>query len=210
MSKVVTIVDYGIGNVLSVARAFEHCGAQPRISADPKVLLNSDYLVLPGVGAFADGMNELRGRNLVDSIEEFGKRGRPFLGICLGMQMMFDSTEEFGQHAGLGLIAGAVVAIPSVGPDGTRHKLPHIGWNRLIHGKEEDRFLRGVAQNSYVYFVHSYTALPNNENSRISDTEYNGCRISAIVRSESVYGCQFHPEKSGEVGLQMIRNFISL
>ncbi len=212
MSTRVAIVDYGIGNVFSVARALEHCGAEAYLTADPVKIEKADYLILPGVGAFADAMKGLREKNLLDAVKSFCLRDRPFMGICLGMQMMLDSTEEFGHHEGIGLIPGRVEAIPDHDASGKRHKLPHIGWNRLLfnEGNYDDRLLSGVESGSFVYFVHSFSASPQEQERRVADTEYNGCRISAIIKSGNLYGCQFHPEKSGKVGLKLITNFISL
>lgn len=212
MNSKVAIVDYGIGNVFSVGRALEHCGAEAYLTAEPAKIEAADYLILPGVGAFADAMKGLREKNLLDAVKNFCLRDRPFMGICLGMQMMLDSTEEFGHHEGIGLISGRVEAIPDRDATGNRHKLPHIGWNRLIfnEGSSEDKLLSGVESGSYVYFVHSFSASPADQERRIADTEYNGCRISAIIKLGNLYGCQFHPEKSGKVGLNLITNFISL
>lgn len=211
---VVTIIDYGIGNLLSVARAFEHCGAAPVLATDPDSIRDAERLVLPGVGAFADGMQGLRDRGLIGPIREFAASGRPFLGICLGMQMMLDAGEEFGLHEGLGLIPGRVVAIPSTTSDGRPHKIPHIGWGTLELPDPEtswgNTILDGIAPGAAAYFVHSFTAFPSDPGHRLADCRYNGRLISAVVRSGSLYGCQFHPEKSGEVGLAIIRNFIRL
>ena len=208
-----TVVDYGMGNVFSVRRAFEHCGARVCLSADPERILATRRLVLPGVGAFADGMRELRERGLVEPLREFARRGGHFLGICLGMQMMFDASEEFGVHEGLGLIPGRVRPIPTVGPSGRSHKVPHIGWSDL---RKPDAsygwtatLLDGIDEGTSVYFVHSYTARPEDDRHRLADCDYDGIRISAVVRAGNLYGCQFHPEKSGETGLTVIRSFLA-
>lgn len=210
----VTIIDYGIGNMLSVARAFAHCGAEVRLSGTPEGILAAERLVLPGVGAFADGMAGLHELHLVDAVRRYAACGRPFLGICLGMQMMLDSGEEFGDHRGLGLIPGKVVAIPPTATDGTPHKIPHIGWNRLelpTPGADwRGTVLEGVVPGAAAYFVHSFTAVPADPGYRLADCHYNGRLIAAAIRSGNLYGCQFHPEKSGEVGLAIIRNFIGL
>lgn len=210
----VTIIDYGIGNLLSVARAFEHCGAETVVTGVPDAIETAERLVLPGVGAFADGMAGLRDRGLIDPIRKFAASNRPFLGICLGMQMMLDSGEEFGIHEGLGLIPGKIVPIPTTGADGTSHKIPHIGWNLLeLPVSAPDwthTILDGIRPQAAVYFVHSFTAFPVNPDHRLADCHYNGRLISAAIRSGFLYGCQFHPEKSGKVGLQIINNFIRL
>lgn len=209
----VTLIDYGIGNILSVTRAFEQCGATVDLTDDAKKVADADYLVLPGVGAFADGMAELSERKLIDPIKEFATKKRPFLGICLGMQMMLDESEEFGASEGLGLIPGKVVAIPATAQDGAPHKIPHIGWNVLSapEGITWDRsILCDTHENASFYFVHSYTAVPETYENRLADCYYDGQLISAVIRNDNHYGCQFHPEKSGLLGLNIIRCFLSL
>lgn len=209
----VTVIDYGMGNILSVSRAFEACGAQVLISDSPEKIFNAEYLVLPGVGAFRDGMKELQTRCLIEPIQMKVTQGIPFLGICLGMQLMFETSEEFGTHEGLGLVPGKVVAIPSTAADGSPHKIPHIGWNRLkpSHGSTwENTILQNIEPGSSVYFVHSFTAMPTHESNRLADSDYNGRLISACIQSGQLYGCQFHPEKSGKVGLHIIKNFLLL
>ena len=214
MKRVVSVVDYGMGNLRSVSMALKHCGVEVQITDSPAQIRLADCLVLPGVGAFADGMAELQLRGLVPAIQEYAQRGRPFLGICLGMQMMFDGSEEFQDAAGLGLIPGQVVAIPSTTADGLPHKIPHIGWNKLlmpVTGAPWDQtILDGIRPGVAVYFVHSYTAVPDRVQDRLADADYHGRIIAAAVRSGNLSGCQFHPEKSGEVGLHLIRNFLAL
>lgn len=211
MSKV-TVIDYGIGNILSVKRALEHCGAEVIITDSPQMIGEAERLVLPGVGAFADGMNGLRERGLIETIQKFATKGRPFLGICLGMQMMLEFGEEFGRCEGLGLIPGIVTKIPNTGVDGDIHKIPHIGWNTLLLPSEttdwKNTILNGIELGDAVYFVHSFTAIPTNENNRLADCHYNGRLISAAIKLDNLYGCQFHPEKSGLVGLRIINNFL--
>lgn len=208
------VVDYGIGNVLSVTRALTHCGASVELTDSPSKIMENTHLVLPGVGAFADGMNGLKERGLVDTVRKFVSLGRPFLGICLGMQIMFDMSEEFGEHAGLGFIPGRVVPIPQTDAEGKPHKIPHIGWNELQPASKSDGWensiLRGILPSSSVYFVHSFTAVPADDCHRLSDSFYNGRRISAVIRRGNLYGCQFHPEKSGPVGLKILQNFCAL
>lgn len=209
----VTIIDYGIGNLLSVARAFEHCGASVLMTNDPMKITNADYLVLPGVGAFADGMLGLTELGLVEPIKTFAARDRPFLGICLGMQLMLDESEEFGANEGLGLIPGKVVAIPAVGSNGAPHKIPHIGWNEICAPAGiswEESILKNTPENSSFYFVHSFTAVPALPEHRLADCYYNGQVIAAAIRKDNLYGCQFHPEKSGEIGHTIINTFLKL
>lgn len=213
MKHKVTIIDYGVGNIFSVCRAFEHCGAEVLLTDCIKDIQTAERLVLPGVGAFVDGMAGLRSRNLIEPIKQYAATGRPFLGICLGMQMLLDSSEEFGLHEGLGLISGKVKAIPSTGVDGKPHKIPHIGWNELLvseNARWSSTIFENVSPGSSVYFVHSFEVVPQLQVTRLADSNYNGRVICAAVRSGSVFGCQFHPEKSGVVGLEIINSFLNL
>lgn len=214
MKPSITIVDYGMGNLFSVTRAFEHCGADVIHAQTPEQIDSASRLVLPGVGAFRDGMLGLKELGFIEPIRKFASSGKPFLGICLGMQMMLDSSEEFGTHEGLGLIPGKVVAIPKVTADGQPHKIPHIGWSAIVKpdpSKDwQGTILQDMPDEASVYFVHSYTAVPLNSSNRLADCRYNGQLISAAIHSGQMFGVQFHPEKSGETGLRMIRNFLSL
>jgi len=214
MTRTVTVVDYGMGNLFSVAQAFEHCGAGIVVTDVPEQVASADRLVLPGVGAFADGMAGLLSRRLIEPILEFCRRERPFLGICLGMQMMMEYSEEFGRHEGLGLVAGGVVPIPPKGSDGRPHKIPHIGWNTLSMpgGRRswESTPLKGVAPASSVYFVHSFMAAPKNPAHLLAECAYDGVPITAAVGRGSLFGCQFHPEKSARTGLTVIGDFLAL
>lgn len=214
MKPKITVIDYGMGNLFSVRRALEFCGGDVRMSSTPQEILGSERVVLPGVGAFADGMAGLRSRGLIEPLLDFAHAGRPFLGICLGMQMLLSVGEEFGEHEGLGLIPGRVVAIPAAGPDGIRRKIPHVGWAELIKPEPvpswQDTILADVPPGGSVYFVHSYAALPEDETHRLADSVYDGFRISAVIRAGAVCGCQFHPEKSGPVGLGIIERFLAL
>jgi glutamine amidotransferase len=215
MTPRVAVIDYGMGNLFSVCRALEESGAQAELVRSQDEIASAERVVLPGVGAFKDGMCGLRERDLVHAIQDYAATGRPLLGICLGMQMLLDTSEEFGHYKGLELIAGSVVAIPPVGVDGKRHKIPHIGWNALqVPGERSngwsDSILQGIDPGNSVYFVHSFNVQPAHPSNRLADCHYGGVRISAAVQSGSIYGCQFHPEKSGPRGLQIIRNFLSL
>ncbi|HAT1774426.1 TPA: imidazole glycerol phosphate synthase subunit HisH [Legionella pneumophila] len=210
----VSIVDYGVGNLLSVARAFQYFDASVNLVSTPEEIMSANRLVLPGVGAFEDGMKGLTTLNFIEPIKQFARSGKPFLGICLGMQMMLSKSTEFGQHEGLGLIAGEVVSVPSHGVDGQLHKIPHIGWNELVATSEGEDWchtiLKNIPLNSSVYFVHSFMAMPSNPKKRLADTLYDGQAISAVIKDENMYGCQFHPEKSGEVGLSIIQQFLQI
>ncbi len=210
---VITIIDYGLGNLYSVKGAAAHCGAEVVFADTPAGVQSAERLILPGVGAFGDGMRELRERGLVEPIREYARSGRPILGLCLGMQLLFEESEEFGRHEGLRLIAGQVIGIPPTGADGAPHRIPHVGWNDLVTSGGDDAgwegsILSGVAAGSSVYFVHSFHAVPSNPANVLAKCIYSGRELTAAVRAGSVSGCQFHPERSGAVGLQIIRNFI--
>lgn len=210
----VTIVDYGIGNILSVKRAFEHFGATVMIANSADAIVNAERLVLPGVGAFADGMLGLKSHGYIEPIREYARDNKPFLGICLGMQMMLESSEEFGIHAGLGIIPGKVVRLSDTGTDGQTHKIPYVGWNALQKAQKEQNWHNSILANinpgESVYFVHSFEAIPTNTFNRLANCLYDGRVISAAIYSGNLYGCQFHPEKSGKVGLKIIKNFLDI
>jgi len=212
--KKVTVIDYGMGNLFSVARAIEYCGAEVVLAQSPTDIREAERLILPGVGAFESGMSELRSRYLVDSIQEYCARGRPMLGICLGMQMLFDVGEEFGLHQGLKLLPGKVVMIPTIDEEGRSRRIPHIGWSHLmpqVGCKDWDQtLLDGIEPMKSVYFVHSFMAVPNDLQNRIANCNYDGVSIASVVQRENVHGCQFHPEKSGDVGLKILQNFLKI
>jgi glutamine amidotransferase len=207
--KSISLIHYDIGNLLSVQRAFEYLGVELDIAKNPDDIRRSQKLILPGVGAFASCIHELRVRKLVEPILEAVRENNPILGICVGMQMLFDESEEFGVHKGLGIIQGKVKSIPASSPNGQKRKIPHTGWS-VLDMKQKCPLTEGVLPASSVYFVHSYSAYPEDENSRIADCNYHGETISAIVRKNNVFGTQFHPEKSGEVGLNILKNFIKM
>jgi glutamine amidotransferase len=212
VSLPVTVVDYGIGNLLNVVRALEHCGAAVQVvdRATPQAA-RASRLVLPGVGAFGDGMAELRARGLDDLVRGFAATGRPFLGICVGLQMMFEGSREMGEHAGLGLLQGQVVAVPATGADGRPHRVPHIGWRPLEPARPwAGSILDGVQAGERAYFVHSFTAEPRDESVRLADVHYDGRRLCAAVQRDNLTGCQFHPERSAHAGLGMLRRFLAL
>lgn len=210
----VAVIDYGVGNLLSVRRGFERCGAIVTVTSAPDEILSAPRVVLPGVGAFGDGMAGLRRQGLEDVVREVAARGTPLLGICLGMQMLLDESEEFGITAGLGLIPGTVVPVPATTADGRPQKIPHIGWNALVSPHAPDRWssplLDEVRPAQDVYFVHSFMASPADPGHRLADCLYGGRPVSAAIARGHVYGCQFHPEKSGEVGLSVLRRFMTL
>ncbi len=206
----VTVIDYGVGNLLSVRHSLEHCGATVEVTSDRERILTSPRVILPGVGAFGDAMAELGRRGLDIVVREAVQRGHAVMGICLGMQMLMEESEEFGITAGLGLIPGRVVAVPQVTADGVPQKIPQIGWNELLptgNGNWDGTVLQAIRPGDSVYFVHSFMAVPPQEY-RIADCIYGGHRISAVVGRGRVTGCQFHPEKSGDVGLRMLKQFL--
>jgi glutamine amidotransferase len=212
MSVPVTVLDYGIGNLLNVLRALEHCGAAIRL-IDKPAAADSDAprLVLPGVGAFGDGMKELRARGFDDLVKRFAQSGRPFLGICVGMQMMFDASEEMGEHAGLGLLPGRVQPVPATGSDGAPHRVPHIGWRPLEPARDwSGTLMQEVPPGERAYFVHSFAAEPAQDGDRLADVRYDGRRLCAAVQRDNLYGCQFHPERSAHAGLGMLKRFLAL
>lgn len=215
MSNRVTLLDYGMCNMLNVARAFEHCGAVVDVTEDPAVAQVASRLVVPGVGAFQHSLHELLVRGLGDSIKRFVQSGRPFLGICVGMQMLFEGSEEFGEHVGLGILSGRVIAIPKLTTEGLMQRVPHIGWNDLTQ-PETGRDWKGSplvdfqGEEPAVYFVHSFAAVPADPTVRLADTYYGGHRICAAVQSHNIVATQFHPERSGKVGLNFIRRFMEL
>lgn len=212
MMSRVGIIDYGMGNLLNVARAFEYCGAHVDFISTEEEIAGANMLVLPGVGAFPDGMEELHNRKLVDAIRRHVNDEKPLLGICLGMQMLFESSEEFGGCEGLGLLTGKVIAIPDAGVDGIKHKIPHIGWNELMRGSEcswDGTLLDDIEEGASVYFVHSYMVELENQLNQLAYCDYDGRKISAVVKANNIMGCQFHPEKSGNAGLKIIENIIN-
>lgn len=214
-SKDVLIFDYGVGNLHSVLKGLEYVGSTPTISSDPDDLLKYEKIVLPGVGAFENGILALKKNGADQALLEAKKKGSYILAICLGMQMLVDRSEEFGIHQGLGLIPGDVKRIPDTINNGLNIKIPHIGWNKVYPNNNQNKFssnyLNGF-QNNFpeFYFVHSYRVIPKFETDCVGICNYEGHTISAIIEKENVTGCQFHPEKSGKAGLQLLSNFINL
>ncbi len=201
----IAIIDYGVGNLFSLKSSFAAIGEETVVTSSPEVIKAADKLVLPGVGAFGDAVEKLESSGLVPIITEQANSGKPLLGVCLGMQLLFESSEEYGEHKGLGLLKGSILGME--GRIGKNLKIPHIGWNAL-HIKKENPLLKYVKEGDCVYFVHSFYAAVS-DGSLIATTDY-GEEITAAVASANVYGCQFHPEKSGEVGLNILRAFSEL
>ena len=211
MSAPVTIIDYGSGNLLSVSRAFERCGAEHLLSQDPADIETAQRLVLPGVGAFADGMQGLRDRGLIEPIRRYAASGRPLLGICLGMQMLASMSLEFGEHEGLNLIPGRVLPVPAIDLDGSSQKIPHIGWADLSMPSAKrwsGTLFDQTPEGTSVYLVHSFHFVPDDPAHCLADCFYGGHRIAAAVQAGNTVGCQFHPEKSGEAGLRLLAAFL--
>lgn len=204
------IIDYGLCNILSVYNGLHALGVDATITSDQALLQKADAAILPGVGAFEDGMKGLRAKGLIDPIHQFAKSGKPLLGICLGAQMMMERSHEFGDHEGLGLIPGEVNALKSILAPTAR--VPHIGWNALKStGLSWDKtILEDVAENSEMYFVHSYFLNPSVTKHALVDVVYEGKKFCAVVGRDNIYGCQFHPEKSAAMGLKVLSNFVSI
>ena len=200
----IAIIDYDAGNIKSVEKALIALGEETVITRDREVILNADGVILPGVGAFGDAMARLSEYGLVSVIKECVEKGIPFLGICLGLQLMFESSEESPGVEGLGLLKGKILRIPS---DGSL-KIPHIGWNNLKF-PNKGRLFAGIKEDSYVYFVHSYYLKAEDEDIVMATTDY-GTLIHASVEKDNVFACQFHPEKSSEVGMTILKNFIAI
>jgi len=204
---VINIIDYEMGNLRSVEKAFESLGFAVRVSADPQDIATADKIVLPGVGAFNDCVTNLRNGGFVDPLLEHLDKGKPMLGICVGMQMLFDESEEFGLHKGLGLIPGRVVRFPAgMTENGEKLKVPHMGWNNL-HIEKPSPLFKGIANNSFVYFVHSYYCAVEDKADRAASCRYGDVEFCASVWRDNIMATQFHPEKSQTVGLQIFRNF---
>lgn len=211
--KPVVVIDYGVGNLLSVSRALAQIGAKPSVTGDADEIAKAHHLILPGVGAFAHGMQGLAKCGVDKLVIAHARSGKPLMGICLGMQMLLDESDEFGLHKGLGLIPGQVSAIPNTAADGAPHRIPHIGWNALEipnGGAWGGTLFDDVAPGDCVYFVHSFAANPSTPAHRLADVDYNGRKICAAVQRGNVMGCQFHPEKSGDVGLGILKRFTEL
>ena len=201
----IAIIDYGVGNLFSLESSFAAIGAEVTVTADPVVLQQADKLLLPGVGAFEDAAKKLRQSGLDTVVKEQAASGKPLLGICLGMQLLFDKSYEYGCHEGLGLIPGAVKPIADVIPKDL--KIPHIGWNAL-HSQKDCPIFKEISEGDCVYFVHSFYATDCQDHT-VATAEY-GAPLTAAVAKGNVYGCQFHPEKSGAVGLKILKAFAEL
>ncbi|MEE8319115.1 MAG: imidazole glycerol phosphate synthase subunit HisH [bacterium] len=197
----VAVIDYGMGNLRSVQKGLEKVGCSAIVSSDPSVIASSDGIVLPGVGAYRDCMSNLTQAKLVDTVQDAVREGKPFLGICLGMQILMSISEEFGLHQGLDLVPGRVVKFPP----NRDLKVPHMGWNR-VYSTGPNPFLKGIPDGSFFYFVHSYYAEPESEDMVATWTDY-GLRFCSSISTGNLFACQFHPEKSQRWGLKLLENF---
>ena len=202
----IAIVDYGVGNLFSLESSFEKIGAAVVVTNDKKVIKSADKIILPGVGAFGDAVGKLKSSGLFEVVVSEAKAGKPVMGICLGMQMLFEKSYEYGEHEGLGLLRGSVVPMKGVIPEDL--KIPHIGWNELKFTDKNSRLFKFIKNGDFVYFVHSFYATDCDENV-IAYAEY-GENLCAAVEKDNIFGCQFHPEKSGDVGLMILRGFCEL
>ena len=200
----VAIIDYDAGNIRSVEKAVRYLGKEVTVTSEPEEILAADRVILPGVGAFGDAMKRLHAMGLVEVIRQVAERGTPFLGICLGLQLLFEKSEESPGVAGLGLLQGEILRLPEL----PGLKVPHIGWNSLKY-PNPGRLFRGIPEDSYVYFVHSYYLKAQDEGIVTATTEY-GTLVHASVESGNLFACQFHPEKSSETGLTILENFLSI
>ena len=213
MRREIVVVDYGSGNLFSIRQALTKCGARVLITEDQSVIGKVNHLLIPGVGAFGQCMAKIRAKGLVDPFNEAIGRGAWVIGICVGMQMFFEQSEEFGLHEGLGIIPGKVVRIPAVDSHGNAHKVPYIGWSPMQPASNTewtDTILENVIPGRSCYFVHSFMAQPKEDHHRLADTYYGQTIVCAAVRSENVFGAQFHPEKSGQTGLAILERFLQL
>ncbi|NQY23167.1 MAG: imidazole glycerol phosphate synthase subunit HisH [Campylobacteraceae bacterium] len=206
----IVIIDYDVGNVRSMINALKKVGIEPILSNKEDDIISADGVILPGVGAFSHGMANLNKYNLVNIIKKYTNSNKPFIGICLGMQMLLDESEEFTNTKGLGLISGKVIKLPTQNIN--YEKLPHVSWNEIKEKKIKwtNTILNKIEQQSDMYFVHSFIANLDNENEILSTTQYSDYEFCSSIKKGNIFGCQFHPEKSGEIGLKIIKNFINI
>lgn len=203
--ETITMIDYGASNIRSAQKAFEYVGANVTLTDDPDIIRRAEKMVLPGVGAFGPGMAKIKSKNIDLAIHENVNAGVPLLGICLGMQFLFEQSDEMGRHEGLGLLRGSVTRFDLVD---NKLKIPHMGWNQINH-QENHRLLASVPSGAHTYFVHSYYCRPAESMVVIANTDYGG-EFASIVGQDNVFGIQFHPEKSQKRGLQILKNYVNL
>lgn len=211
--KKVVIVDYGHGNMYSINQACVHVGYSPIISSSLEDIISADSLILPGVGAFKVAMEELKKQDLIEPIKEFVKKGNYLMGVCLGMQLLFEESEEFGNHLGLSLIEGKVLRFPIIN-ENLKIRVPHIGWNKLLLEDSAENWknspLMDISEEDFMYFVHSYYVVPKNMNNVFSYSIYQNFKFCSSVKKDNIFGFQFHPEKSSNKGLTIYKNFLKL
>lgn len=209
MSKKVVIVDYGLGNLFSINQACKHFGYSTILSSNPIEILGASNLILPGVGSFEIAIKQLKQLDLTNTLNKYVQTGKPMLGVCLGMQLLFDESSEFGTHEGLGYIKGKVLKLPQFVND-TKIRIPHIGWNKIYKNGVawKDTPLENLSDESLMYFVHSYYASPVNKENILTTSIYSDFSFCSSVRKDNIYGCQFHPEKSGQSGLEIYNSFL--
>ncbi len=212
LSKKITIIDYGCGNILNLARAIKFIGYEVDITHDKNKIINSSYVILPGVGAFGNAMKQIEKFNLHNTILEYAKSNKPLLGICLGMQILLTVSYEFGVHKGLGLIEGKVIKISN--EKNNEIKIPHMGWNEIYPNNNKKEWKNKILKNSSIgksfYFVHSFVCITKDYDSTIAVCNYSDISIPAVVATGNVFGCQFHPEKSADNGLAVLKNFCEI
>lgn len=212
----VAVIDYEMGNLFSVLHACEHVGLYPLVTSDASVIMKCDAIILPGVGAFGNAVDNLKRLDLIVPIKEFIKSRRPFMGICLGMQLLMSESEEFGYHKGLDVIRGTVVKFPTAGKEQRTIKVPQVGWNRIYRPfQTSEEFwrnspFRGITNNEYMYFVHSFYTVPEDPRTALSYTDYEGTEYSSSILLDNVFACQFHPEKSALKGMKIYENFAAM
>jgi glutamine amidotransferase len=207
----IAIIDYNVGNLKSIINALEWAGAEVVLTRDKKVMFSADGCILPGVGAFSHGIGKLKEYKIFDTLQSFRNSQQPLLGICLGMQMLFSQSEEFGMTEGLNLIEGKIKKIPLL--DKNCQKLPHISWNELSrpeYSNWEGTILDGLTEQSNMYFVHSFAAEPHDKSDILAETVYSNHKFCSVVKKNNIYGCQFHPEKSALEGLTIMKNFVKI
>ena len=212
LSKKITIIDYGCGNILNLVRAIKFLGYEADITRDKNKIINSSYVILPGVGAFGNAMKQIEKYNLHNTILEYAKSNKPLLGICLGMQILLTVSYEFGVHKGLGLIEGKVIKISN--EKNKEIKIPHMGWNEIYPNNNKKEWKNKILKNSSIgksfYFVHSFVCITKNYDSTVAVCNYSDISIPAVVATGNVFGCQFHPEKSADNGLAVLKNFCEI
>lgn len=209
MDKKITILDYNMGNLFSVKNAFLSFGVDTDISSDKEDIMKSDALIIPGVGAFGEAIDNLKRMNLISPILDYYNSGRPLMGICLGLQLLFEGSNEFGYNKGLGIIKGTVSKFNRI--EGSRLKIPHMGWNKIHKDRTDENWrespLNHIQDEGFMYFVHSYFVKPDDEAIVLSTTEYSGTTFCSSIMRDNVFACQFHPEKSGPVGINIFKNW---